>query len=140
MAHLSLNVLLVYESLTWSQETSWMMPPSGDSRFPFQLVNLFGSHSWASRAEGKPGAKKLPRVSERFAQRMICEGRAEGSRARVSRGCWRTLTSAIFHSSETDLLQIGPCRLFSAALGSVAAGVSSQRPLRETRTHVNCLS
>lgn len=114
--------------------------PPGYSRFPFQLVNLFGRHSWASGAEGKPGAKKLPRMSEIFAQRMICEGRAEGSKARVSWRCWQTLTSAIFHSSETDLLQIGPYRLFSAALGSVAAGVSSQRPLRETRTRVNCLS
>lgn len=72
---------------------------------------------------------------------MICEGRAEGSRAWVSWGRRRTPTSAIFHSSETDLLQTGPCRLFSAVLGSVAAGcVSSWSSLGAARAHGNCWS
>lgn len=66
MVHASLTVLRVYKFLTWSQQTS--QRPWGDARVPFQLVNLFDSHRWASRAEGKLGAKRLPCMSEWFSQ------------------------------------------------------------------------
>lgn len=61
---------------------------------------------------------------------VICEAIVAGGRTGVSRGGWHTLTSAIFHASVTDWLQMGACRLFSAVLGSAPAGcILSLRPL-----------
>lgn len=70
---------------------------------------------------------------------MICEAMVEGGRTGVSRGGWHTLTSAIFHFSVTDWLQMGPCRLFSAVLVSVPTGcILSSRPLGGRGLHPNC--
>lgn len=72
---------------------------------------------------------------------MICGATVEGGRAGVSRGGWHTLTSAIFHFGVTDWLQMGPCRLFSAVLGSAPTGCAlSSRPRRGRGLHPNCQS